>query len=308
MEFAPLFLLILISPADSASESTAAIQAALYQELGSVSIAVAADTPEARAPWKRKDGKVNSRYFSRVVWVKPHQATIQIWEGNGSDSEITPKVTRNITFAESDSMREQGRSIGLVIAHILQESGETTVSASSNMVSISPATSRNAINASMDFLTYRSSDVAIGPSLHANVDVRDYLWVHGFAYVLQGFVHGYSEFGFGTGVSWPVLSAIGSRYFIGPRLEAGLHREAVALKSEHSSSNKVWSVSFEALLWGTANIWRSLQIVAGIGARAQTSILKYKTEEEDSNGHEIDVRHESSRYRFHASLGLGLSY
>lgn len=310
MEFAPLLLLILIPAADTASESTAAIQAALYQELGPVGIAIAADTPEARAPWQGKDGRVLVRYFSRLVWKSPHKIHIELWEGEGPDSGTLPKAARDVAFSEADSIRERGRAIGLVLAHLLREQAPTTTGITLPKATPPPVLqSRNSIEASMEIETYSQANMALGPSISANVDVRDYLWVHGFVYVLQGFFHGYNEFGFGTGATWPALRTVDSRFVVGPRLEAALHREAVSPEMEdlHGRTN-VWSLSLEARLWGTATIWRSLQMIAGIGARAQTSILKYSMDEEDSKEHETSTTYQSKRFRFHASLGLGISF
>jgi hypothetical protein len=137
MELGSLLLLILLPPADAASDLASEVQAALDQDLGQVVIAVVSDEKGRQSTWRDRGGDFKSRFVSRLVWKNSQTATVDLYRGQSKAAPSDLVRTRDLNFSRSDSSRDRGRAIGLVLVQLMQELPRVVVE--NTPVAVAPA-------------------------------------------------------------------------------------------------------------------------------------------------------------------------
>ena len=105
MELASLFLLILLPPADATGESAMAIQAALHDQLGEVTMAVAPDSVVTPAMWQQEKSQLRARFVAHLTWKGRDRASVELVALAAAGPGDT--VTRELSFASHDGKTER---------------------------------------------------------------------------------------------------------------------------------------------------------------------------------------------------------
>lgn len=309
MEFAKLLLLILLPSADAGTDMTAAIQAALYQDLGQVAIAVAPDTPSSRKSWQNPQGAFKARYVARFDWVAKRKARIELWRGDQVGKAKNRIGMREVSFAATDATAEQGRAIGLVIVQLMRELPDSDLfppapAAVAAAPVPPPAPPANFFVGRFNVEHARSGGWTYGPEVLALIRLSPRLCAQGNVFVGMDGDEGYTEVGFGAGVAYFPLQSTDLRHGLGVGLRLGAFREWVREGEEDEVSTKIhWAPTVAGEVTGYVGIWRSLQAHAAMGLRGSTGELSFTVGEDSSRR---TYTYGSWRPAF--SVGLGFAF
>ena len=305
MELGSLLLLLLLPPADAASDLAGAVQAALYRDLGQVAIAVVPDENSARATWQDLGGRFKSRFVGRLVWKDSLTASVDVYSG---PSKATPRdliKTRDVFFARVDSSRERGRAIGLVLVQLLRELPSSAIGNASAEVAAAPAPDSippHAFIVSMDAERVSSGNWGLGPELSVAHSFVPALRVRGFGLVLLGSQDSYSEFGAGVGVTWFFWRQAARHRALGLEGDLGLCRDAAAPSGDSSASHATLSGSLRAAVTGYVHVSNRLFIGATAGLKALSNSLSYRFGEDPNTYRSYPL------LRPYFSFGAGFSF
>jgi hypothetical protein len=310
MELGSLLLLILLPPADAGSDLAAAVQAALYEDLGQVAIAVVSDDHRAQSTWQDRGGHFKARFVGRLVWKNSRTATVNLYGGQSKAAPSDLVKTRDVSFARGDSSRERGRAIGLVLVQLLRELpgvvvAKTPVEAApvaSAPVAVAPvATHPNAFIVDMYTEHVSTENWGLGPEITVAHTFIPALQVRGFGLALFGSQDSYTEFGAGAGVTWLFWRQAEGRRALGLEGDAGLCRGTVTTSGDGGGSHANVSGSFRAAATSYVHVSGPLFIGASIGIRALTSSLTY------SFGDDSKTYRSHPLLRWFFTLGAGFS-
>jgi hypothetical protein len=299
-----LLLLILLPPADAASDLAGAVQAALYRDLGQVAIAVVPDENSAQSTWRDPRGRFGSRFVSRLVWKNPRLATVNVYGGQSKATANDLIKTRDVGFSRGDSSRERGRAIGLVLVQLLRElpgvaDGKPPVEAAAAALPVSHHP--NAFIVDMYTERVSTENWGLGPELRVAHNFIPALQVRGYGLAIFGSQDAYSEFGAGAGVTWLLWRQAARQRALGLEGDAGICRGTVTAPGEGGGSHGNVSGSFRAAATGYVHVSGSLFVGASIGLRALTSSLSY------SFGDDRKTYRSHPLLRGYFSLGAGFS-
>jgi hypothetical protein len=273
-----LLLLILLPPPDAASDLASAVQAALYQDLGQVAIAIVSDEKSALSTWHDRTGDFKSRFVSRLVWKNPRTATVNLYRGQSKAAAGDLVKTRDVNFSRADTSRDRGRAIGLVLVQLMRELPgvlveNTPVVAAPAVAPVSPHL--NAFVVDMYTERVSTENWGLGPELTVVHNFIPALQVRGFGLAIFGSQDSYTEFGAGAGVTWLFWRQAAGQRGIGLEGDAGICRGTVTAPGEGGGSHGNVSGSFRAAATGYVHVSGSLFVGASLGLRALTSSLSY---------------------------------
>ena len=313
MEFASLLLLILLPASDAGTDMTAAIQAALYRDLGQVAIAVAPDTASSRKSWQEANGDYRAKYVTRFTWSRKHKARVELWRGQGVGDPKDRLGMREITFSPSDATAERGRALGLVVVQLMRELPEADLGMPKPtpqpvvIVEAPPAPTPSprghAAVALLSFSRAASGVWTYGPEIVASLHVLPHVSVQASIAFGQGSENGYSELGPGLGAAYFPWQSSDLRQGVGLGLRLGLYRESAQTGHEPPVTMRNWEVAATPQVLGYFGIWRQIQAHAAVGLRRDTGT--FSTEVGDDSDR---MRFTYSAWRPSFSLGLGLAF
>lgn len=287
MELGSLLLLILLPPADAASDLAAEVQAMLYRDLGQVAIAVVSDQGNVQATWQDRGGHFKSRFVSRLVWKNPRIATVNLYGGPSKAAPSDLVKTRDVSFGRGDSSRERGRAIGLVLVQLLGEMPgavgakppvETAPAAAAPAaapVAAPVVPHRNAFVVDMYTEHVSAENWGLGPEITVSHTLIPALQVRGFGLALFGSQDAYTEFGAGAGVTWLFWRQVEGQRGLGLEGDVGLCRGTITTSGDDGGSHGNVSGSFRAAATSYVHVSDSLFVGASLGLRALTSSLSY---------------------------------
>ena len=308
MELGSLLLLILLPPADVASDLAGAVQAALYADLGQVTIAVVSDESRAQSTWQDRSGHFKSRFVSRVVWRNSRTATVNVYSGQSKAAPGDLVKTRDVSFSRGDSSRDRGSAIGLVLVQLLREvpgaipgktDGKKPIEPVPAVAPVSPHPNTLLINMYTEHVS--TDNWGLGPELAVTHNLVPSLKVRGFGLALFGSQDSYTEFGAGAGVTWLFWRQSAGQRGLGLEGDAGLCRGTVTTSGDSGGSHTNVSGSFRAAATSYVSLSNSLFVGASLGIRALTSSLSYSFGDDNKTY----VSHPLIRWYF--SLGAGFS-
>ncbi len=321
MEATTLFLLLLLPPADTASDMAAAIRESLRHELGDVSMAIAPDTLVTPSMWQGEKATMRARFVVHMVRREPDGVKVDVLAGADSASS-TYQGGRDLAFAPEDGDAERGRAIGLVIAELLRSSPTSAWSDGRGAPQAALLVASRPELGAM-FATERpSSGVwAYGAALTYGFGLTDALQLRAAATVLLGSRDQYKDMGISLGANWDFLRLAQNRYGLGMSLFAGYAYESATENIVGRSS----TTSHDSADHGTATatptqsngvvganlrarvaIWRSLRFVAEGGLRLLSGHLSGPTTVPGDDGQTIVVASPLSYSRWRPTLWAGL--
>jgi hypothetical protein len=301
MELAPLFLLLLLPPADATGELASALEASLHSELGDVAMAMAPDRLVTPAMMEGENPPYQARFVAHVTWASRDKASIELQAGREAKSTTPYRASRVVTFSPRDRKAERGRAIGLVIAGLLRDS-PPAVSGSAAAPApppASPAPKGLALGGLFCVQRAKSGTWAVGPLLSFDSSLSDVLGLH----LAAGFLAGsdYWQVPLAAEARWEFLrSQDGHGLALG--LGAVLLRESVSLSGDedHGGTASLWNVGAVASLSGHVTLGRSLRLLAQVEGQALARRMTLNYGEEP-------VR-TTTFSRWRPAFGLGLAY
>jgi hypothetical protein len=300
MDAAPLFLLLLLPPADTTGDTAAGIQASLRRELGDVAMAVAPSTLVTPAMWQGEKAQLRARFVAKVEWTTKDKANVELLASPSSHSSV-----RVLAFAPLDGKLERGRAIGLVLAELLRESPAAAFTAAVPAAGAAKANAappaRLAIGAMVTTERATSGNWATGPELTYGYGLSPAFCLHASGFALFGSSDSYLDIGFGLGARWDFLRSPDGRRALGIGLGAEfLHESAGSSSDEHRSVSQ-WNLALGGRLAGRVTLWRMLRLVGEFDMQAVTRATSHNV------GDDWDRRTYSySRWRPGFALGLEL--
>jgi hypothetical protein len=273
MDAAPLFLLLLLPPADTTGDTAAGIQDSLRRELGEIAVALAPDTLVTPAMWRGEKAQLRARFVAKVEWASKHAARIELLASGPSES----RQIRVLTFAPQDSRLERGRAIGLVLAELMRESPASAFvapgSGASPPKAESSTTTRLAPAAMFAVERAMSGNWAMGPELRNGFGLSQAWCLQISGWAIFGRADKYSAVGFGLGARWDFLRLRDGRLALGLGLGVEPFHESATVHSDDHGSPSTWSLAVNGSLAGRVALWRWLRLVAEFDMRAVTNAL-----------------------------------
>ena len=271
MEVAPLFLLLLLPPADTTGDTAAGIQASLRRELGDVAMAIAPDTLVTPAMWQGERAQLHARFIARIEWKSQDKATVELLASPSASPRSKSSQARELVFAAQDGKAERGRAIGLVLAELLRESPASAFTDATHVTSASESTlvseagpappSRLALGGMFTTEREMSGNWAMGPELTYGFGLGEALCLQASGWALFGSADQYANFGFGLGLRWEFLRARQGAHALGIGLAGDVFRESAGSGSDNSSAASNWNAGLGARLAGRLTVWRTLRLV-----------------------------------------------
>ena len=300
MELASLFLLILLPPADATGESAMAIQAALHDQLGEVTMAVAPDSVVTPAMWQQEKSQLRARFVAHLTWKGRDRASVELVALAAAGPGDT--VTRELSFASHDGKTERGRAIGLVIAALLRESPASTwLGARPVGAAASPAHPGFVLGGMFAAERVRVGNWAMGPELLYDFSLADWFRVRASVRALFGGQDSYMEVGGGLGASWDFLRAQDGHHALGLGLRLEAFHEATNVAGDNASNDSTWNASVGPSLGGRITLWRSLRLVGEAALRTSLARMTLTVGEDSS-------RRTYTYTRWRPILAVGLEY
>jgi hypothetical protein len=304
MDAAPLFLLLLLPPADTTGDTAAGIQASLHRELGDVAVAVAPDTLVTPAMWRGEKAQLRARFVARVGWTTKHQASIELLAEASAKGEAPQ--TRVLAFAPQDGKSERGRAIGLVLAELLRESPASAFATSPSGHAAAKAESTMPLRLAPAalFATQRvtTGNWAMGPELRNGFGLGQAWWLQASGWALFGSGDAYSSMGLGLAVRWDALRTGDGRYALGIGLGGDFFHESAEAQGEDSNSSSMWNFAAVGSLAGRVALWRWLRLVGEFDIRGAARTISL------SVGDDEDRRtYGYSHWRLGFAVGLELA-
>jgi hypothetical protein len=284
MEAVPLFLLILLPPADTTGDVAAGMQASLRRELGDVTMAVAPDTLVTPAMLRGERAALRARFVANVGWATRDKATVEL-HASASGAGVTSQ-TRVLTFAPQDGKLERGRAIGLVLAELLRESSAAAFAApllGTSAAQAPPAApSRLAPGAWFATDRVKSGNWAMGPELGTGFALTPAWWLQATGRALFGMSDQYFSLGFGVAARWDFLRARDGTRALGIGLGWEVFRESAKVDAEEDHSASIFNLGFGGTLAGRIAIAQSLRLVGAFQMQASLRAISL-TLGEDAN-------------------------
>jgi hypothetical protein len=269
-----------------------------------VAIAVVPDEKSAQSTWRDRVGNFKSRFVSRLVWKNSRTATVNLYGGQSKADPNNLVKTRDINFSRSDSSRERGRAIGLVLVQLLRELPGVIEAKTPVEVApvVAPVSSRpNAFVVDMYSEHVSAENWGLGPQLTVAHNFIPALRVRGFGLAIFGSQDSYTEFGAGAGATWLFWRQAAGQRALGLEGDLGICRGTVTAPGEGGGSHANVSGSFRAAATGYVHVSDSLFVGASLGLRGLTSSLSYSF----GDDHKTYRSHPLLRWYF--SLGAGFS-
>lgn len=307
MEAATIALLVLLSPSDAASEAASALEAAVHQSLGDVSIATVVDEPTARKAWLDGNGDFRAKYVAKIRWLDPSHSRIEV-----SWAQAALVILRDVTFSRKDSRFERGRAMGLVLVSILRtipESGGPVVGEFGEIGAIAVCERANA------------SNWAVGPGLVYSWQLPRSIQIQPFTTMQWGQLQSYWSLTFGLGALYEPLRSADGRWGLGTRLAVEIGRESAEhlVTTAHTSTSgggeddgqskttttttsnqtvSLWSPAIAGEIQGRLTIGSRFSVVLSLGVRWLAHSLSF-TEKTSSTHY--------STFRPGVGVGVGLA-
>ncbi len=311
MHIAGLLLLVLLPPKDAIGDLATAVQQALQQELGDVTMAIAPDSVVTPAMWQGDDAPMHARFVAHLTWLGPNQASVDV----RAASAPSAAHARTLSFAAQDGKAQRGRAVGLVVAELLRElppaafAGVPALAARKPEVARAP--SRLVLGAMAAAEQVRSGTWALGPEVRYDLGLTQALRVQAAGTIAFASLDQYTDLDLGLGLYWDFLRTRDGRHALGVGADADLLRQSAGGAGEKAGGGTgdevsvtavQWSAGFGAYLSGRVTLWRSLRLVgeAGIKGIANSLTLTVGESEYASTA----TKHAFSRLRPSFALGL----
>jgi hypothetical protein len=302
MELAPLFLLLLLPPADATGEMANALQASLRSELGDVSMALAPDRLVTPAMLEGPNPTYRARFVAHVTWSGKDKASIEVQSGREAQTATPYRASRVVSFSSRDRKAERGRAIGLVLAGLLRDSPPAVLGTApaSPAVAPEPAPKGLALAALLTVQRAKSGTWPVGPVFSFSAPFTDALGLQVSAGLLAS--DDYWELPLAVEGRWRFLRSHDNRRALALGLGAVVLRESTSLNSheDNGGNASLWNLAGVASLSGHLALGRSLRVLAQaeLQALARAMTLHY--------GEEHLRTMTFSRWR--PAFGLGLGY
>jgi hypothetical protein len=304
MDAVPLFLLLLLPPADTTGDTAAGIQASLRRELGDVAVAITPDTLATPAMWRGAKAQLRARFVAKVEWTTKDQARVELIAPAFTKDQA--QRTRVLAFAPQDSQLERGRAIGLVLAELLREAPASAfaISPSGGSAAQAESPTRLHLTPAALFASQRamSGNWAVGPELRNGFGLGQAWWLQVSGWALFGSADQYASVGLGLALRWDVLRTSDGRHALGVGLGGDFFRESAPTGGEASKSLSVWNLAPIGSLAGRVTLWRWLRLVGQLDMRVAVRTLSVTTGDDEHR-----LAHSYSHWRPGFALGLELA-
>jgi hypothetical protein len=301
MELAPLFLLLLLPPADATGELASAIEGSLRAELGDVAMAMVPDRLVTPAMLEGENPPYRANFVARVTWADRDKASIEVQSGRESKSATPYRASRVVTFSQRDRKAERGRTLGLVIAGLLRDSPPTVVGTAMRPATVSEPTHGGASLGGL-FVVQRSKAGTwpVGPVFFVAWPLMEALDLRISAGGL--FAANHWQLPMTVAGAWRFLRGRDDRLGAALALGVVVLRESGSQGSgdDHAGNTSLWNAGGVLALSGHVTLGRALRLLAQVELQALARRITVQY------GEEPVLTTAFSRWR--PAFGLGLSY
>lgn len=300
MELAPLFLLLLLPPADATGDMADALQASLRSELGDVSMALTPDRLVTPAMLEGENPAYRARFVAHVTWSGKDKASIEVQSGRAAKVAAPYRASRVMSFSPRDRKAERGRAIGLVIAGLLRDSPPAVLgtAAAPPTAAPEPVPRGLALGAVLAVQRARAGTWPVGPIFSFAAPLTDALGLQVSAGVLAS--DNTWQLPLTVEARWRFLRSHDDRQALALGLGAMVLRETSTLSLDDSENASLWNAGGVANLSGYVTLGRALRVLAQVEWQALARGMKVRYGEEPVRTMAF------SRWR--PAFALGLAY
>ncbi len=302
MELAPLFLLLLLPPADATGDMADALQSSLRSELGDVSMALAPDRLVTPAMLEGDNPAYRARFVAHVTWSGKDKASIELQVRREARVAASYRASRVMSFEPRDRKAERGRAIGLVIAGLLRDSPPAAVGTAlaSPAAASEPVQRGLALGAVCAVQRARPGTWLAGPVFSFAAPLTDVLGLQVSTGVLAS--DDTWQLPLAVEARWRFLRSHDDRRALALGLGAIVLRETSTLSLDDSENVSLWNVGAVASLSGYVTLGRSLRMLAQVESQALARGMKVRYGEEAVRSMAF------SRWRPGFALGLAYAF
>jgi hypothetical protein len=301
MELAPLFLLLLLPPADATGEMASAVEASLRSELGDVAMALVPDRLVTPAMLEGDNPPYRARFVARVTWSDRDKASIEVQSGRESKTATPYRASRVVTFSRGDRKAQRGRALGLVIAGLLRDSPPSVFGTAARPAPLPEPTRQGAsLGALLSVQRSKTGTWPVGPAFFVAWPLLDTLDLRISAGVLAA--QNYWQLPMTIAGTWRFLRSRDERQGVAIGLGAVLLRESGSQGSDDDDAGQVsmWNVGGVSSLSGHVTLGRSLRLLAQVELQALARRMTVRCVE--------DCIRDTAFSRWRPAFGLGLAY
>jgi hypothetical protein len=299
MELAPLFLLLLLPPADATGDMANALQVSLQSELGDVAMALAPDRLVTPAMLEGDNPAYRARFVAHVTWSGKDKASIEVQSGREATTPY--RASRVMSFAPRDRKAERGRAIGLVLAGLLRDSPPAVLGTASAPLAAIPEPAQKGLAVGAVFAVQRSraGTWPVGPIFSFAAPLTETLGLQVSAGVLAS--DDTWQLPLAVEARWRFLRSHDDRRALALGLGAIVLRESASRGGDDDGGKtSLWNVGGVTSLSGYVTLGRSLRVLAHVELQALARAMTVRYGEEPVRTMTF------SRWR--PAFGLGLAY